>query len=320
MPIRLKKKQQMMRLHGRGGKGKHAAPASGAAISLSSNLAGAPARDDAPFWGLGAALTGSLAIGAKPANCRRPRLPARGCALVAIDRRRRGRSALWQAPPTPEGRRQSGATSRGWNRWGRKSSVQLFNRCRTCTASSLPMACFSNDNHAGRPDIDSGSASIDDPMAWSSVPLVLTMKDIVRFPSTSRIHFHRMPGQCAAWNGAGRAGQTRCSFNHGMISLRGMDRREAIDPARRGRSQEGKRSGRWVEGRRRAPHMKPQPARLDKMSRTIASWSTAQNWRGNCGPEQGYPLRLVVPGLGRPTSTSSGCDGSSSATGPGFFP
>ena len=60
-------------------------------------------------------------------------------------------------------------------------------------------------------------------------PLMLTMQDIERFPSVSRIHFIECPANGGMeW----RAAQLNSlQFTHGMIELRRMDRRQAVDAA-----------------------------------------------------------------------------------------
>ena len=78
-----------------------------------------------------------------------------------------------------------------------------------------PNGLFFERHHAGRPDIDPDQHRL---MIHGLVerPLVLTMKDIMRFPSTSRIHFIECPANGGMeW----RAAQVNSlQFNHGMIS------------------------------------------------------------------------------------------------------
>ena len=81
-------------------------------------------------------------------------------------------------------------------------------------------------------------------------------------------------------------------FNHGMISLRGMDRGAALDPAGRGRASRKKRKWAMVEGADGAHMNRSLP--LDKcLDDCLVVY--AQNGEA-LRPEQGYPLRLVVPG------------------------
>ena len=120
-------------------------------------------------------------------------------------------------------------------------------------------------------------------------PLILTMKDIVRFPSVSRIHFIECPANGGMeW----RAAQLNSlQFNHGMISCAewtGVKLSTLLEEVGL------KKEARWamVEGADGAHMNRSLP--LDKcLDDCLVVY--AQNGEA-LRPEQGYPLRLVVPG------------------------
>ena len=120
-------------------------------------------------------------------------------------------------------------------------------------------------------------------------PLIFTMEDLARFPRVNRIHFL----ECAAnsgmeWRGAQLDG---CQFTHGMVHnvmytgvlLRDVLAEAGLKPA-----------ARWlqVEGADSAGMNRSLP--LEKaMADCILAW----RMNGEAlRTEQGYPLRLVVPG------------------------
>ena len=120
-------------------------------------------------------------------------------------------------------------------------------------------------------------------------PLVLTMKDIVRFPSVSRIHFIECPANGGMeW----RAAQINSlQFNHGMISCAewtGVRLSTLLEEVG------VKKEAKWamVEGADGAHMNRSLPLNkcLDDCLVVYAQNGEALR------PEQGYPLRLVVPG------------------------
>lgn len=120
-------------------------------------------------------------------------------------------------------------------------------------------------------------------------PLVFTMADIMRFPRENRIYFL----ECAAnsgmeWRGAQLNG---CQFTHGMVHCvmyTGVPLRYLLEEAG------VKTSAKWIM---------PEGADASAMTRSIPMEKAlddclvAFKMNGEAlRPEQGYPLRLVVPG------------------------
>ena len=147
--------------------------------------------------------------------------------------------------------------------------------------------CFER-HHAGIAEIDPARHRL---MINGLVerPLVLTMADLLRFPRENRIHFL----ECAAnsgmeWRGAQLNG---CQYTHGMIHnvcYTGVPLRLLLEEA-------GVRgSAAWVlaEGADAAAMTRSIP--LEKaMDDCLVAWKmNGEALR----PEQGYPVRLVVPG------------------------
>ena len=191
------------------------------------------------FLGLGAALTGSLALGAKTGQRRtRDRLAAGGCAMVAIDRPRRGRPALWQA------RRHR----------GRRHPAQraVAHRRHRILHQLFAAAGSARHHHAERPVLRalscrtagrrSGSAPADDPRPGraSAGP----HHEGHRALSVGVAHpFHRMPGQ---WrHGMARRAVQLAAVQPRHDQLRGMDRRAGSRPCWKKSASRRKRSGRW---------------------------------------------------------------------------
>ena len=120
-------------------------------------------------------------------------------------------------------------------------------------------------------------------------PLVFTMDDLMRFPRENRVYFL----ECAAnsgmeWRGAQLNG---CQFTHGMIhnvmytgiSLRTVLEQAGVQPA-----------GAWLlaEGADSSAMTRSIP-----MEKALDDCMIAFKMNGEAlRPEQGYPLRLVVPG------------------------
>jgi sulfane dehydrogenase subunit SoxC len=151
-----------------------------------------------------------------------------------------------------------------------------------------PNGLFFERYHAGRPDVDPAQHRL---MIHGMVdrPLLLTMKDIERFPSTSRIHFIECPANGGMeW----RAAQLNSlQFNHGMVSCAewtGVKLSTLLNEVGL------KPKAAWVlaEGADGA-HMDrslPLEKCLDDCLVVYAQNGEALR------PEQGFPLRLVVPG------------------------
>lgn len=147
--------------------------------------------------------------------------------------------------------------------------------------------CFER-HHAGTAHIDPAKHRL---MINGLVdtPLVFTMADLLRFPRENHVYFL----ECAAnsgmeWRGAQLNG---CQFTHGMIHnvmYTGVKLRHLLEEAG------VKTSGKWVM---------PEGADAAAMTRSIPMEKALDDclvaWKMNgeaLRPEQGYPLRLVVPG------------------------
>ncbi len=147
--------------------------------------------------------------------------------------------------------------------------------------------CFER-HHAGAPDIppDEHRLMIN---GLVDQPLIFSVQDIMRFPCESRIYFL----ECAAnggmeWRGAQLSG---CQFTHGMVhcvQYTGVPLRTLLEEAGI------KHQAKWVlaEGADAAAMSRSIP--LDKaMDDCFVAFSmNGERLR----PEQGYPLRLLVPG------------------------
>jgi sulfane dehydrogenase subunit SoxC len=255
-------------------------------ISLLSTPTGArPELGRRSFLGLGAALTGSLAFGAGPGHAENaPASPpsdppwSQSIGAGVVDR--------------PYGRpadTEAGVIRRNvpWLTAGTESSVS-FSPLQDLHGIITPNGLFFERHHAGRPDVDPDQHRL---MIHGLVerPLILTMKDIVRFPSVSRIHFIECPANGGMeW----RAAQLNSlQFTHGMIGCAewtGVRLSTLLDEV--GIEKEAK----WVmvEGADGAHMNRSLP--LDKcLDDCLVVY--AQNGEA-LRPEQGYPLRLVVPG------------------------
>ena len=147
--------------------------------------------------------------------------------------------------------------------------------------------CFER-HHAGVAEVDPAQHRL---MIHGLVekPLVFTMEDIKRFPRENRLYFL----ECAAnsgmeWRGAQLNG---CQFTHGMVHCvhyTGVSLRRVLEEA-------GLRpTAKWLL---------PEGADASAMTRSIPIEKALDDcmiaWAMNgeaLRPEQGYPLRLVVPG------------------------
>jgi sulfane dehydrogenase subunit SoxC len=255
--------------------------------TILSDLAGPsrPMMGRRGFLGLGAAMTGGLALGARPALADpAPASPpadapwSQSIGAGVVDR-------PYGRPADPE----ASVIRRNvpWLTAGTESSVS-FSPLQDLHGIITPNGLFFERHHAGRADIDPAQHKL---MIHGLVerPLVLTMKDILRFPSVSRIHFIECPANGGMnW----RAAQMNSlQFSHGMISCAewtGVRLSTLLEEV--GVRKEAK----WamVEGADGAHMNRSLP--LDKcLDDCLVVY--AQNGEA-LRPEQGYPLRLVVPG------------------------
>lgn len=147
--------------------------------------------------------------------------------------------------------------------------------------------CFER-HHGGVPDIDPEQHRL---MIHGLVerPLIFTMADLMRFPSVSRIHFLECPANGGMeWKGAQMAG---VQFSHGMVHCcewTGVKLSTLL-------AEVGvQKSAKWIlaEGADAAAMTRSIPL-AKAMDDIIVCYS--QNGE-RIRPENGYPLRLLVPG------------------------
>ena len=174
-----------------------------------------------------------------------------------------------------------------WLTGTRESSVN-FTPLQDLNGIITPNGLFFERHHAGRPSINPDEHRL---MIHGMVerPLLLTMEDIVRFPSVSRVHFIECPANGGMeW----RAAQLNSlQFTHGMVSCAvwtGVRLSTLLDEV--GLKKEAK----WllVEGSDGA-HM----TRSLPLEKCLDDCLVVYSQNGEAlRPEQGYPLRLIVPG------------------------
>lgn len=169
-----------------------------------------------------------------------------------------------------------------------KTSSVSFSPLQHLKGIITPNGLFFERHHAGRPEVDPQQHRL---MIHGLVerPIILTMEDLQRFPSVSQIHFIECPANGGMeWRGAQL---NSVQFLHGMVScaewtgvrLSTLMQEVGIRP-----------EGKWVlaEGADGAAMTRSIP--LEKvMDDVIVAY--AQNGEA-LRPEQGYPVRLVVPG------------------------
>jgi sulfane dehydrogenase subunit SoxC len=164
------------------------------------------------------------------------------------------------------------------------SRTPLQDLCGTITPSSLHF----ERHHSGVPKIDPNTHEL---LLDGLVerPLVFTLKDLKRFPSVSRVHFI----ECAGNSGReheGRPGEN-VQRSHGLFSnseWTGVPLKLVLDEAGL------KAAARWIvaEGADASKMSRSLP--LDKVLDDVL---VAYGQNGEAlRPEQGYPLRLIVPG------------------------
>ncbi|MGH6679396.1 MAG: molybdopterin-dependent oxidoreductase, partial [Bradyrhizobium sp.] len=168
-----------------------------------------------------------------------------------------------------------------------QSSVS-FTPLQSLNGIVTPNGLFFERYHAGRADIDPRQHRL---LIHGLVerPLVLTMDDIMRFPSVSRIHFIECPANGGMeWR---QAQLNSLQFTHGMVSCAdwtGVKLSTLLDEV--GLKKEAK----WVmvEGADAARMNRSLPLEKCLDDCLVVYGQNGEALR----PEQGYPLRLVVPG------------------------
>ena len=235
--------------------------------------------------GLGAAFTGAIAFGARAdaAESEQASPPADATWSQSLG------AGVVDRPYGRPADTEAGVIRRNvpWLTADTTSSVS-FAPLQDLHGIITPNGLFFERHHAGRPDVDPDQHRL---MIHGLVerPLILTMQDIVRFPSTSRIHFIECPANGGMdW----RAAQLNSlQFTHGMVGCAEWTGvRLSTLLAEVGLKKEAK----WVmvEGADGAHMNRSLPIEkcLDDCLVVYAQNSEALR------PEQGYPLRLLVPG------------------------
>lgn len=151
-----------------------------------------------------------------------------------------------------------------------------------------PNGLFFERYHGGRADIDARQHRL---LIHGLVerPLVLTVDDLMRFPSTSRIYFIECPANSGMeWRGAQL---NSLQFTHGMI---GCAQWTGVKLSTLLNEVGIKKEAKWLlaEGAD-AAHMD----RSLPLEKCLDDCLVAYGQNGEAlRPEQGYPLRLIVPG------------------------
>jgi sulfane dehydrogenase subunit SoxC len=169
-----------------------------------------------------------------------------------------------------------------------KESSVSFSPLQDLAGTITPNGLFFERHHAGRPNVDPQQHRL---MIHGLVerPRIFTMADIARFPSVSRTYFLECPANGGMeWRGAQL---NSLQFTHGMIGCAewtGVKLSTLLEEV--GLKKEAK----WVlvEGADGAHMTRSLP--LDKCLDDVLV-VYAQNGEA-LRPEQGFPLRLVVPG------------------------
>jgi len=174
-----------------------------------------------------------------------------------------------------------------WLTATRESSVS-FSPLQSLNGIITPNGLFFERYHAGRADVDPRQHRL---LIHGLVerPLTLTMDDIMRFPAVSRIHFIECPANGGMeWR---EAQLNSLQFTHGMLSCAewtGVKLSTLLDEV--GLKKEAK----WVMAESADAARMNRSLPLDKcLDDCLVVY--AQNGEA-LRPEQGYPLRLLVPG------------------------
>jgi sulfane dehydrogenase subunit SoxC len=242
---------------------------------------------------------------ARTARLDRRRFLVSGTAGALVTAACRGKPASDLEPPAPPPRAAVGGLGAGRRPYGERSAFETATRSFKAdsatpgTGSSrtplqdlhgiiTPSALHFERHHSGVPTIDPARHEL---MIHGLVerPLVLTMDDLRRLPSVSRIHFLECGGNSGREH-EGRPGEDP-QKSHGLVScsewtgvlLSTLLHEVGISP-----------SARWViaEGADAARHARSIP--LDKANDDVII-AYGQNGEA-LRPEQGYPLRVIAPG------------------------
>ena len=141
--------------------------------------------------------------------------------------------------------------------------------------------------HAGVPQIDPAHHRLLVHGRGVTKPLFFSLDDLMRFPATTRIAFLECSGNSApGWRGFG----TGVQFSHGLLSCAewtGVPLRTLLDEV-------GAREARWIvaEGADGAGYERSIPLEVYRDEALVVYGQNGEMLR----PEQGYPLRLLLPG------------------------
>ena len=169
-----------------------------------------------------------------------------------------------------------------------KESSVSFSPLQDLHGIITPNGLFFERHHAGYPTVEPDKHRL---LIHGLVerPLALSMNDIVRFPSVSRIHFIECPANGGMeWRGAQL---NSLQFTHGMVSCAewtGVKLSTLLEEVGL------KREAKWilVEGADGARMTRSLPLEKSLDDCLVVYGQNGEALR----PEQGYPLRLVVPG------------------------
>ena len=212
-----------------------------------------------------------------------------------------GAAVVPQAPSIVQEGREPGATVRAYGDRSPFEKAQRIYRpspgfgtvvsgtpLQDCYGIITPSAVHFESHHSGVPRIDPAKHEL---LIHGEVgqPLVFTMEDLRRFPSVSRIHFI----ECAGNSAAEHVGQPRPNpqRSHGLISCSEWT---GVPLASLLREAGLKKHAKWVlaEGADAC-----RMARSIPIEKALDDVIVAYGQNGEAlRPEQGYPLRMVVPG------------------------
>jgi len=172
---------------------------------------------------------------------------------------------------------------------GLDTSGVSFTPLQHLTGIITPNGLHFERHHAGVPAVDPAQHRL---MIHGLVkrPLLLTMDDIVRFPSVSRIHFIECSGNTIGWNGGDPKWTVQES--HGLLSCcewTGVPLATILDEVGL------EKSASWIlaEGADAAGLARSIPLEKALDDAVLVYAQNGERLR----PEQGYPLRLLLPGF-----------------------
>jgi sulfane dehydrogenase subunit SoxC len=260
-------------------------------------------------WHNGSRRTSRSRAGEETATIDRRGAVALGMgAAVSLAAARRAAATADFPPGIPEWERQPGAPVLSAP-YGRPSPYEsgVVRRPRRHARVKSPLSSFSltplqdlngivtpnglhfERHHAGIPAIDPGAHRL---LVHGLVrrPMLFTMEDLVRFPSVSRFHFIECAGNTQGWT-AGESDLT-VQDTHGLISCcewTGVPLATVLEEAG------AKPEAAWIlaEGADAASMTRSVPIAKALDDALLAYAQNGERLR----PEQGYPLRLLLPGF-----------------------